>query len=101
MACKLCVNKLQELIALEKEVPGMLIYPLYGAQACDDQAKVFDRPPENVRKLIFSTNIAETGLTIPGIKYVVDSGLQKERSVITSASGSKCLSCFFFLTFSS
>jgi ATP-dependent RNA helicase DHX33 len=42
-----------------------------------------------VRKIVVSTNIAETGLTIPGIKYVVDSGLQKERSVITSASGSE------------
>jgi hypothetical protein len=44
--------------------------------------------------VIVSTNIAETGLTIPGIKYVVDSGLQKERSVITSASGSEFCALF-------
>lgn len=64
--------------------------PLYRVLSQAQQNRVFEPAGRNVRKIIVSTNIAETGLTIPGIKYVVDSGLQKERSVITSASGSEC-----------
>jgi len=79
MACKLCVTKLQELVARGKEVPSMVIYPLYGAQACEDQSRVFEKPPENHRKLIFSTNIAETSLTIDGVGFVVDSGYVKQK----------------------
>ncbi len=79
MACKLCITKLQELIARNKEVPSMVIYPLYGAQACEDQSRVFDKPPENHRKLIFSTNIAETSLTIDGVGFVIDSGYVKQK----------------------
>ncbi len=41
--------------------------------------KVFAPPPENARLVIISTNVAETSLTIPGIRYVVDSGRAKER----------------------
>jgi len=79
MACKLCISKLQELISREKEVPSMVIYPLYGAQNCEDQARVFEKPPEHHRKLIFSTNIAETSLTIDGIGFVIDSGYVKQK----------------------
>jgi ERCC4-related helicase len=65
--------------------------PLYRVLSQAQQNRVFEPAPKGVRKIVVSTNIAETGLTIPGIKYVVDSGLQKERSVITSASGSESM----------
>jgi ATP-dependent RNA helicase DHX34 len=42
--------------------------------------QVFDYPPEGVRKCIVSTNIAETSVTIDGIRFVVDSGKVKEMS---------------------
>lgn len=40
---------------------------------------VFRQTAPNERKVILSTNVAETSLTIPGIKYVIDSGHVKAR----------------------
>lgn len=49
--------------------------------ALQDQAKVLQKSTTGRRKVIVSTNIAETSLTIENIVYVVDSGLQKQRDV--------------------
>ncbi|ROT62118.1 putative pre-mRNA-splicing factor ATP-dependent RNA helicase PRP16 [Penaeus vannamei] len=43
----------------------------------DLQAKIFQRAPDGLRKCVVATNIAETSLTVDGIKYVVDSGYCK------------------------
>ena len=51
------------------------ILPLYARLTAAEQARVFARSPE--RKIIVATNVAETSITIPGIKYVVDSGLAR------------------------
>ena len=40
--------------------------------------KVFEDAPEGSRLVVVATNVAETSLTIPGIKYVVDTGKVKE-----------------------
>ena len=79
LASKLCYLKLQDLLNKGREVPSMLIYTLYGAQSSEDQAKVFAQAPENTRKLVFSTNIAETSLTINGIGFVIDCGYVKQK----------------------
>ena len=51
--------------------------PFYSLMAGDRQARIFEAPPPGVRKCIVSTNIAETSLTVDGIKYVIDSGFCK------------------------
>ena len=53
------------------------LVPLYGRLAKEEQERVFDSAPFGRRKVIISTNIAETSVTIPGITTVIDSGLAK------------------------
>ncbi|KAJ2949643.1 hypothetical protein O0L34_g15568 [Tuta absoluta] len=57
-----------------------IVLPLHSGLSLTEQDKVFDYPPEGVRKCIISTNIAETSVTIDGIRFVVDSGKVKEMS---------------------
>ncbi|CUA67605.1 Putative ATP-dependent RNA helicase PB1A10,06c [Schizosaccharomyces pombe 972h-] [Rhizoctonia solani] len=69
----------------QSDVP-MHIVPLYSLLPSDKQMKVFEPPPEGARLVVVATNVAETSLTIPGIRYVVDTGRAKERR-FDSASG--------------
>lgn len=56
----------------------LIICPLYSALPSDLQAKAFEPPGPNSRKVVLATNIAETSITINGIVYVLDNGLVKE-----------------------
>ncbi|MCR5400054.1 MAG: ATP-dependent RNA helicase, partial [Treponema sp.] len=51
--------------------------PLYGRLSKEDQERVFQEAPEGKKKIIISTNIAETSVTISDITTVIDSGLAK------------------------
>ncbi|MCL2138861.1 MAG: ATP-dependent RNA helicase [Treponema sp.] len=53
------------------------ILPLYGRLSKEEQERVFEKTPEGKTKVILSTNIAETSVTIDGISTVIDSGLSK------------------------
>lgn len=55
-----------------------LVLPLYGSLSLKEQQKVFEQCPCDTRKVIFSTNIAETSVTIDGVVYVIDSGYEKQ-----------------------
>nr|CAD7574761.1 unnamed protein product [Timema californicum] len=57
-----------------------VVLPLHSTLSIAEQDKCFDYPPEGVRKCVVSTNIAETSITIDGIRFVVDSGKVKEMS---------------------
>ncbi|KAF9598768.1 hypothetical protein IFM89_031436 [Coptis chinensis] len=59
------------------KAPYTVALPLHGKLSSEEQEKVFKNYKE--RKVIFATNLAETSLTIPGIKFVVDCGMAKER----------------------
>ncbi|KAK1900011.1 putative ATP-dependent RNA helicase DHX34 [Dissostichus eleginoides] len=57
-----------------------IVLPLHSTLSLAQQDKVFDISPPGVRKCIISTNIAETSVTIDGVRFVVDSGKVKEMS---------------------
>jgi len=56
---------------------NILICPLYGMMTFPDQDRAISSAPKGVRKIVLSTDIAETSLTIEGIRIVVDAGLQR------------------------
>ena len=66
-ACQSTTNKLGN---------SALVLPLHGKLPPDEQQKVFQYDEQ--RKIVFATNVAETSVTIPGVKYIVDTGLAKE-----------------------
>ncbi len=57
----------------------MHILPLYSLLEEKKQLRVWEPVPEGTRLVVVATNVAETSITIPGIKYVVDSGRAKEK----------------------
>lgn len=68
-----CINKLYHAHFSRK----IQMIPLYGRLPKEEQEKVFNKAPLGRKKVIISTNIAETSVTIDGITSVIDSGLSK------------------------
>ncbi|XP_032083423.1 probable ATP-dependent RNA helicase DHX34 isoform X4 [Thamnophis elegans] len=62
-----------------------VVLPLHSTLSVTEQDKVFDLAPPGVRKCIISTNIAETSVTIDGVRFVVDAGKVKELSYDSKA----------------
>ncbi|WP_255509689.1 ATP-dependent RNA helicase, partial [Advenella sp. FME57] len=56
--------------------PSTQILPLFARMSQQEQERIF-RPDTNQRRVILATNVAETSLTVPGIRFVVDSGLAR------------------------
>ncbi|WP_304361565.1 ATP-dependent RNA helicase HrpA, partial [Collimonas fungivorans] len=62
--------------ALRKHHPAHVeILPLFARLSAQEQERVFK--PSNARRIVLATNVAETSLTVPGIRYVVDAGLAR------------------------
>lgn len=57
----------------------MVVIPLYASLPPAQQLRVFQPAPKGSRKVILSTNIAETSVTISGIKFVIDTGMVKAK----------------------
>ena len=75
------INSVSELLKqYAQQTHKWIILHLHSTLSIAEQDKVFDIAPEGVRKCILSTNIAETSLTIDGIRFVCDSGKVKEMS---------------------
>ena len=65
-----------EALLREHESEELYISPLYGNLSKEAQERAIQAPPPGTRKIVLSTNIAQTSLTIEGIRIVIDSGLQ-------------------------
>lgn len=61
---------------------------MYAALPSNQQSAIFSPAPPGSRKCILATNIAETSITIPGIKYVIDTGKCKEKRYVNRDTGS-------------
>ncbi|KAF8323290.1 P-loop containing nucleoside triphosphate hydrolase protein [Clavulina sp. PMI_390] len=74
------IRRLHEMLT-EHEVFGgdaFQIHPLHSTISTENQSLVFELPPVGVRKIVIATNIAETGVTIPDITCVIDTGKHRE-----------------------
>ncbi|KNG50425.1 deah-box rna helicase [Stemphylium lycopersici] len=63
----------------EETVMNVHVLPLYSQLPTNQQLRVFEQPPDGSRLIVLATNVAETSLTIPGIRYVFDCGRAKEK----------------------
>ncbi|MBC8090958.1 MAG: ATP-dependent RNA helicase HrpA, partial [Pseudonocardia sp.] len=62
----------------KRDFPGIEILPLYARQTTAEQQRVFAPKQSSLgRRVVLATNVAETSLTVPGIRYVIDPGLAR------------------------
>ena len=74
--CRECIGK------LIKPKQNARVFPYHGSLPFDDQLKVFETvQARNLRRIIFSTNIAESSVTIPRIVYIIDCGFGRIKTV--------------------
>ena len=66
--------------SLHPRAQSLLPLPLYAGLSTDQQMCVFEPAPENTRKVVVATNIAEASVTIDGVVYVIDCGFVKLRA---------------------
>lgn len=67
-------DALRALVQTNRRLAGTEILPLYARLSLAEQHRVFSPGPGGRRRIVLATNVAETSLTVPGIKYVVDTG---------------------------
>lgn len=70
-------------IGMDPSLPKVQVLPLFAALPQAAQQQVFVPAPPRTRKVILATNIAETSVTVPGVRYVVDCGKAKVKQFRT------------------
>ena len=65
-------DHLADVVSRDRRLSGSEILPLFGRLSMQEQKRVFS--PSGRRRIVLATNVAETSLTVPGIKYVIDTG---------------------------
>ncbi|KAJ5896961.1 ATP-dependent RNA helicase prh1 [Penicillium subrubescens] len=70
-------------IGMDPSLPKILVLPLFAALPQAAQQRVFAPAPPRTRKVILATNIAETSVTVSGVRYVVDCGKAKVKQFRT------------------
>ena len=69
------IREAAEALRKAHHAAGTEVLPLFARQSAQEQARVF--APSRGRRVVLATNVAETSLTVPGIRYVVDTGLAR------------------------
>ena len=75
-----CCQAIESSRRLHDAKQQVRVLPLHGSLPPQQQRKAFDRPPDGVRKIVVSTNVAETSVTIADVVHVIDAGLAKVNS---------------------
>lgn len=57
---------------------GLVVLPVHSMLPNIDQRRIFSPPPDGFRKIILATDIAETGITVSDVSYVVDTAVKKD-----------------------
>lgn len=70
-------------LGMGPELPKLLVLPLFAALPQAAQQRVFQPAPHKTRKVILATNIAETSVTVSGVRFVVDCGKAKTKQFRT------------------
>ncbi|KAJ3342697.1 hypothetical protein HDU91_000504, partial [Kappamyces sp. JEL0680] len=73
-------NLMQICKSLGSKIGEMIICPIYANLPSEMQGKIFEPTPHGARKVVLSTNIAETSITIDGVIYVIDPGFCKQNN---------------------
>jgi ATP-dependent RNA helicase HrpB len=79
-------REIRRVQSLVEDSASIRVLPLFGELAAEDQDAALAPSPRGTRKVVLATNIAETSLTIPGVRIVVDSGLVR-RSMFDPSTG--------------
>uniref|UniRef100_A0A8B9JZJ7 ATP-dependent RNA helicase DHX29 n=1 Tax=Astyanax mexicanus TaxID=7994 RepID=A0A8B9JZJ7_ASTMX len=91
------IQQLYDLLTTDKRFSARDRYKLialHSTLSSQDQASAFTVPPAGVRKIVLSTNIAETGVTIPDVVFVIDTGRTKENRYHESSQMSSLVETF-------
>jgi ATP-dependent helicase HrpB len=71
------IQRVEERLAERLRAPDVILAPLYGALDPAEQDRAIEAAPPGRRKVVLATSIAETSLTIEGVRVVIDSGLAR------------------------
>ncbi len=80
------IRRVQGLLEAAHAGPDVRVLPLFGELSADEQETALAPAGPGMRKVVLATNIAETSLTIPGVRVVIDSGLVR-RSLFDPVTG--------------
>jgi len=86
-----CLKMLSEHAIFQKEC---IVHVLHSSVASEDQSAAFLPPPPGQHKVVLATNIAETGITIPDITCVIDTGRHREMRYDEKRKISRLVECF-------
>ncbi|XP_068105350.1 ATP-dependent RNA helicase DHX29 isoform X2 [Hyperolius riggenbachi] len=91
------IQQLHDLLSTDKRFSDRRRYKLialHSILSSQDQAEAFVLPPAGTRKIVLATNIAETGITIPDVVFVIDAGKTKENRYHESSQMSSLVETF-------